>query len=302
MVRVVLIGLALLLAAAAGWMVKIYLSNQRAQLAEMAAAQKPKPVTTSEVLVVKAPVGITGTLSSSDLHWEAWPDDGIDSHYITRKARPDAIDKLAGSAARQPLFAGEPVTEDKLILRLNGGFLAAVLPEGDRAISLKVDEASGIAGLLLPGDRVDVILTHDMPVKEGEGPNGTPTMTKGFVSETIVRDLAVLAVDQDLKHDDKGSAKVGKTVTMAVTEAQAEAIALGRVMGSLTLSLRSAFGGAAPDQRAQPYTSGSDISGAIRARAVAAPPRPAPAAIVAPPPYTVTVFHGLTPETVTLGR
>lgn len=301
MVRVILVGLALLLAAAAGWMVKIYLSNQREQLAEMAAAQKPKPVTTSEVLVVGDAVDITGVLSAHDLRWEAWPDDGIHAHYITRKARPDAIDKLAGSAARQPLFAGEPVTEDKLILKQTGGFLAAVLPNGGRAITLKVDEASGVGGLVLPGDRVDVILTHDITVKEGEGP--TATLAKRFVSETIVRDLPVLAVDQDLKHDEKGGAKLGKTVTIAVDIGQAEAIALGRAMGMLTLSLRSAFGASTPDQRAQRYTSSTDISGALRALELPAPAAAAAsAAVVAAAPYTVTVFHGLTPETVTVAR
>jgi len=293
MVRVVLIVVALLLAATAGWMVKIYLLAQREQLVEMAAAQKPKPLPTAEVLVAANPVEITGVLTSSDLRWQPWPEDGLDPHYLTRKARPDAMAKLVGAAARQRLFPGEPLTEDKLLLKQNGGFLAAVLPEGQRAISLKVDEATGIAGLVLPGDRVDVILTHDVPSKDTGA-----TFVKRFVSETIVHDLLVLAVDQDLKHDEK-AAKLGKTVTLAVDTAQAEAVSLGRVMGTLTLSLRSSFGGALADLRGQPYTSSADISGALRALAAVPPPA---VAVAGSPAYTVTVFRGLSQETVTVAR
>lgn len=303
MVRVVLIVLALLLAAAAGWMVKLYLTSQKEQLAQWAQSQKPKPLPTTEVLVAAGAVDITTTIAGNNLRWQAWPDTGLHERYITRRARPDAMEKLSGAIARQPLFAGEPITEDKLLLKQEGGFLAAVMPDGGRAIALKVDEASGVAGLVLPGDHVDIILTHDIPVRDDE--RGAGAVTKRFVSETIVGDLRVLAVDQDLKHEDKDSAKVGRTVTVAVSAAQAEAVALGRAMGNLTLSLRSAFGKPPADERGQPYTSTFDISEALRAekaKAAATPSRPEPPRPRPAGPYTVTVFHGLMRETVTLGR
>ena len=300
MVRVVLIGFALLAAAAAGWMVKLYLSAQREQIAEMA-QQVAKPVPTTEVLVVNSDLDVASVLSSSDLRWQAWPDLGLHPHYITRRSRPDAIETLAGSAARQPLIGGEPVSEEKLILKQSGGFLAAVLPQGERAITLKVDEATGVAGLLIPGDHVDIILTHEVPVKTGDSGSGTGGATeKRFVGETIVRDLVVLAVDQELRRDDK-AAKLGKTVTLAVDVGQAEAIALGRSLGNLTLSLRSAFGSPKADDRQRPFTSATDISGALRDSEKALPP---PALSLSAPSsaYTVTVYHGLNAETVTLGR
>ena len=295
LVRVVLVGFSLLLAAAAGWMVKFYLSSQRAQLVEMAAALKPAsaPSSGTEVLVVRDGVEVAGVLSSGSLRWQFWPDDGVNPRYITRKARPDAIDKLSGAAARQPLFAGEPVTEDKLVLKQNGSFLAATLPEGGRAVSVKVDEATGISGLIQPGDRVDVLLTHDVPTRSDDG-RGNVSVTKGFVSEVIARDLRVVAIDQEIRHEDKAAGKIGKTVTLAVDAAQAEAVSLGRVMGTLSLSLRSAFGGDAPDARARAYTSATDVSAALGERA-AAPVRTAGA-------YTVTVYHGLTAETVSVTR
>ncbi|MEI6557571.1 MAG: Flp pilus assembly protein CpaB [Rhodospirillaceae bacterium] len=295
MVRVVLIGFALLLAAAAGWMVKLYLSAQREQLAEMAAALKPAPTPSpgTEVLVVRDGIDIAGVLSPGTLRWQLWPDEGVNPRYITRKARPDAIDKLAGAAARQPFYPGEPVTEEKLVQKKDGSFLAAVLPEGGRAVAVKVDEATGLSGLVLPGDRVDVILTHDLPLREDDGQGGV-TVVKRFVSEVIARDLPVVAIDQEIHHDDKAAGRPAKTVSLAVTPAQAETIALGRVMGTLSLSLRSAFGGNPPDPRARAYTSGSDVSAALGRRA-APPVRTATA-------YSVTVYHGRSAETVTLAR
>ena len=300
MVRIGLIALALLLAAAAGWMVQLYLSAKQDQLIEMAERFKPKPAPTSEVLVSVGPIDIGAVLSAGDLRWASWPDDGINDHYLTRKGRPDAIDRLAGSAARQSLFPGEPITEDKLVLKQDGGFLAAVLPDNSRAITLKVDEASGMAGLLLPGDHVDIILTHEVSTRDDEGQGGGG-LNKRVVGETIVTDLRVLAVDQEIKHDDKAQAKVAKTVTLAVNTSQAESIAVGRMMGTLTLALRSVFRGAGLDDlRAKGYTASTDISGALRDRAL--PPPPKPPVPVPEPPYTVTVFRGATPETVTLGR
>ncbi|MEI6987083.1 MAG: Flp pilus assembly protein CpaB, partial [Rhodospirillaceae bacterium] len=145
MIRVVLIVIALGLAASAGWMVKIYLTGQRARLTEMAANLKPQQLPTTDVLVADSSLDITAMVTKGAMRWQPWPEDNVNSNYITRKDRPDAIDKLAGSAARQPLVAGEPIIEGKLILKKDGGFLAAVLEEGGRAITLKVDEASGIA-------------------------------------------------------------------------------------------------------------------------------------------------------------
>ncbi len=298
MVRVVLIGFALLAAATAGWLVKHYLSAQREQLAEMAAHQVPKPVPTTEVLVVTRNVGIASVLSSGDLNWESWPDRGLNEHYITRRSRPHALDELGGAAARQPLFTGEPVTEDKLILMRDGSFLAAVLPHGGRAITLKIDEATGLAGLILPGDRVDVIVTHEVPVKVASG----VVPERQVVSETIVHELRVLAIDQELKQEGNKPPKLGKTVTLAVDIGQAEAIAVAEKLGTLTLSLCSAFGAAVADARERPYTSASDISGALRAAAAAAVPPPEAPVVAPPAPYSVTVFHGVTAETITLTR
>jgi pilus assembly protein CpaB len=289
------------LALAAGWMVKAYLTKERQHLASWAASQVPKPVPNAEILVAAKGIEQTAVLVPSDLRWQSWPEDGIVARYISKKSRPDAIEKLAGSAARHQIFAGEPITEERLILQRDGSFLAAMLPEGARAITLKVDEAAGVAGLLQPGDRVDVILTHDVPSREEDGQGGVTT-NKRHVSETIVKNLPIIAVDQDFKHEEAkhGKGNTGpRTVTLAVNMTQAEAIALGRAMGSLTLSLRSAFGQQAPDQRSQHYTSSGDISDALRSLKlpnVRTPPGGAS------PNYNATIFHGLVPETVAVAR
>ncbi len=297
MIRVILIGFSLLLAAAAGWAVKIYLSSQREELVAMKAALQPKVVVAPgvEVLVVRDAVQIAGVLSSGNLRWQMWPEEGVNARYITRKARPDAIDKFTGAAARQPLFVGEPLTEEKLVLKRDGSFLAATLAEGGRAVTVKVDEASGVSGLILPGDRVDVLLTHEVASREDDGKGGV-VMGKRYVSEVIARDLRVVAIDQEIRHDDKAAPKVGKTVTLAVDAVQAEAISLGRVMGSISLSLRSAFGGESNTVRQRGFTSSTDISAALGERAASAARTPETVT------YNVTVYHGLTPQQVRVNR
>ncbi|MEI8395619.1 MAG: Flp pilus assembly protein CpaB [Rhodospirillaceae bacterium] len=306
MLRLALIGVALVLAAVAGHMVKQYLDSQRAQLEEIAATKAPKPMVTAEVLVAANGVNMAGTVSSGDLRWEPWPEEGVHSRYILRKNRPDAIEKLAGSTVRETMFPGEPVTEEKLILKQDGSFLAAIMPEDGRAITVKVDEASGLAGMLRPGDHVDILLTHEVPNKDAPSQSMSSGNGKNFVTETILRDLRILAVDQEFKRDDKSGTKApGKTsttVTLSVDIAQAEALAVSRSLGTLTLTLRSAFGTTNTDRRQQPYTASSDISSALRTGSRPAAPKPASEGAVSIPGYTVTVFHGLTPETVTLGR
>lgn len=294
MFRIVLVAISLMIAAIAGWAVNYYLAAQREQLVEMAAAYKPAPPTQGvDVLVARDGVGIAGTLNSGNLRWELWPEIGVNSHYITRKARPDAIESLTGSAARQPLFAGEPLTEEKIVTKRDGSFLAAILPDGGRAVAVKVDEATGLSGLILPADCVDVILTHEVPTREDDG-NGGTRMVKRFVSEVIARELRVVAIDQEIRHDDKSANKVGKTVTLAVDATQAETISLGRVMGTLSLSLRSAFSSKVADARGRAYTSATDISAALGDR-VAAPVVPAGT-------YNVTIYHGDRARTVAIAR
>jgi pilus assembly protein CpaB len=153
--------------------------------------------------------------------------------------------RLLGTVVRNAVTAGQPLTHGSLVGPNDRGFLAAALGPGMRAVTVPVNVSSGVAGFVFPGDRVDIVLTQLVP-GGGEGP---PLK----VSETIVRNVRVLATDQriDSKGDDgKTEVKTFSNVTMEVTPRIAEKIAVAQSMGTLTLSLRSIADNTAELERA----------------------------------------------------
>jgi Flp pilus assembly protein CpaB len=142
------------------------------------------------------------------------------------------MNEFVGAVARTRVAAGEPITDTRLVRPGERGFLAVVLTPGMRAISVAVNETSGIAGLIFPGDRVDVVLTHSMQDDTG----GTPITRRA--SETVIRDVRVLAIDQNVDSQNVDP-KVGRTATLEVTPRQVEMINVMLELGSISLSLRS---------------------------------------------------------------
>jgi Flp pilus assembly protein CpaB len=138
-----------------------------------------------------------------------------------------------GDVTRRGIGEGEPVTPNRLVKPGERGFLAAVLKAGHRAVSIPIDAASGIAGLVFPGDRVDILLTHSVPARDSE--EGSDPRR---ASETILENVRVLAVDQAVD-DLQGEPKLAKTATLEVTPKQAEILSVARQLGGLSLSLRS---------------------------------------------------------------
>ena len=130
-------------------------------------------------------------------------------------------------------MVGEPIREAKLIKGNNAGFLAAMLPAGKRAISTEISPETGAGGFILPNDRVDVILTRRDREAEKRG------RVDVHVSEVILSDVRVLAIDQTVQEKDGQKVVVGKTATLELGPRQAETLALSRQLGTLTLALRS---------------------------------------------------------------
>lgn len=155
----------------------------------------------------------------------------------TDMIRADQTDDadVVGSVVVAPIAVGEPILRSRLLTPGQEGFLAAVLRPGLRAISVGVDAVSGNAGHIFPGDRVDVILTQDLS-----------TMLAGehrqrLATETILEDVRVIAVDQNLNENMKqrDPEKVARTITLEVGQADAQRVALAANLGKLSLSLRS---------------------------------------------------------------
>src|SRR5205807_9457289 len=115
---------------------------------------------TVDVLVAKSEIGLGQTVKPEDMQWQTWPAATASNLFIRRSERPEASKEVAGSIARSPFIAGEPIREPKLIKANGSGFMAAVLPTGMRAISTEISPETGAGGFILPNDRVDVILSR----------------------------------------------------------------------------------------------------------------------------------------------
>lgn len=193
----------------------------------------PPPAETTAVLVAAAPIPMGQTLAQEDLRWQDWPADAVPDGLITRE---DGIEAAAGAMARQGMLAGEPIRPERLIRAESGGFMSAVLPAGMRAVSISIDSrgSSSAGGFILPNDRVDILRTFRDESASQQG--GGDVM----VSETILRNVRVLAIGKSVQTDEDGNAFVdGEHATLELTPAQAEAITLSQRTGQLSLALRS---------------------------------------------------------------
>jgi pilus assembly protein CpaB len=190
-----------------------------------------RPVSeTVDILVAKQDIGIGRAVSPEDLTWQAWPIAAAGPLFIRRTERPDALNEFKGAVARAPFIAGEPIREQKLVRADGAGFMSAILPAGMRAVSTEISAETGAGGFILPNDRVDVLLT-----RREQGAQNADAVT----TETILRNIRVLAIDQTV--EEKGGQKVvvGKTATLELAAPQAETLAMSRQRGSISLALRS---------------------------------------------------------------
>jgi len=202
-------------------------------------SEKPPEVKTApapqiaavDVLVAKADIGMGQRIAPGDVQWQEWPANAATGNFIRKSDRPNAIEMLSGSIARTPFVGGEPIREAKLVNAKGSGFMAAILPSGMRAISTQISPETGAGGFILPNDHVDVILTRRDADKAAGGDSHS--------SETILTNVRVLAIDQNVQEKDGQKVVVGKTATLELTPSQTETLALSQQLGTLSLALRS---------------------------------------------------------------
>lgn len=196
-----------------------------------AAPVEPLPETI-DVLVAAKDIQPGGRVAAGDLVWQTFPKSGVVEAYITRIAHPKADEEWVGRIARAAFLIGEPVREQRL-MRADRGFMSVILTPGMRAIAVEVKAVSSAGGFVLPNDRVDIILTR--AAQRGATGSGDP-----FVSETILTNVRVLAIDQQVS-DAKGEAAMlaRDTATLELTPHQAEQVAQAQQLGTISLALRS---------------------------------------------------------------
>jgi pilus assembly protein CpaB len=188
---------------------------------------------TADVLVAKTDIGLGQKVTPNDVQWQSWPASTASNTFIRRSERPDATTQIAGSIARAPFIAGEPIREAKLVKADGSGFMAAILPTGMRAVSAEISPETGAGGFILPNDRVDVILS-----KREKNPDRS-NATDIVVSEIILSNIRVLAIDQAPKEKDGQNSVVGRTATLGLKPEQTAILAAARQAGTLSLALRS---------------------------------------------------------------
>jgi pilus assembly protein CpaB len=270
---VVFVLFAVVMAGLAAFLAKVWLDRRTAPVAVQQQAQVPaKPAGMINVLVAARAIHPGSRLVQDDIRWAAWPEDTLQDRYIreeqlakaeaavaTPGAAPTAdtgqlpIAKkdaeapdtntgtvVIGAIARREIIEGEPIRLDAIIQPGDHSVVSALLTPGNRAISVPISTESAAAGFISPGDRVDVLLASNVRSAIGETDNKKRDIIINWATETVLRDVKVLAIDQRLSHDDKeGPAIIGKTATLDVSPTDAERLLAAQQLGALSLVLRS---------------------------------------------------------------
>jgi pilus assembly protein CpaB len=229
-----------------------------------------EPRKTSIVLAARSlPIG--AVITEQDVKMVGWPGEAVPSGYIG--SLKDAI----GRGVITPVAENEPLLAAKVSTIDQGGGLPIIIKDGMRAMSVRVDEVIGVAGFVLPGTHVDVLLTLD------KGDNRPQSLTR-----TILQNVQVLAAGQQVQRDKEGKPQTVTVITLLVTLDDAELLVLAGKEGRIQLALRNgldtlsvATAGAKADQLAP--------SAATPRPRVASPNRVAPPAT---PRVNNTVIEG----------
>ncbi|MEY4556653.1 MAG: hypothetical protein RL093_1772 [Pseudomonadota bacterium] len=246
-----------------------------------AAAVPVRPM--ARVLVAAKDLQPGQRLTESDLAWKDWPVDEVNPAFITdgttplpaaaaaegaapAAARPEgavaSVTRAAtdlttggakadyvGSVVREPILAGEPIVGRKIVRAGDSGYMAAYLEPGMRAMAIRVTVETAAGGFILPGDRVDVLLTRETTMANMGAQEGDRSK---FASSTVMQNIKVLAIDQSTRAGDDEQAVVGATATLEVGPRDAEALALAKSEGELSLVLRSYADTGGPSGRVAP--------------------------------------------------
>ncbi|RCW23296.1 pilus assembly protein CpaB [Ciceribacter lividus] len=252
--RVIILSVAVVAAGAAG-MLAMRMSGPKTVIMQQTEAVMQKEETVN-VLVSAANLPVGSRLDEKSMHWMAWPSSGVVEGFITENNRPQALTELAGVIVRMPLFEGEPIRREK-IADSSARVMSSLLPSGKRAVSTEISVATGAGGFILPNDRVDVIMVRS----DKSGGSGN------YLTETVLANVRVLAIDQQVEEKDDGSKSViGTTATLELTPDQAKVITVAQQMADrLSLALRSVADAQEEDTSAADYLlSGSSGMPAIQ--------------------------------------
>jgi pilus assembly protein CpaB len=220
--RMIILGVAALAAGAAALLARGLLGGGTPQV------KAALPPATAEVLVATTDLQPGIALTADEVRWQQWPRSAVDASFITHDMTPDLKGVIAGAVVRAPMVPGEPLTGSKIVHADTAGFMAAMVSQGMRAVSIGISTESGAGGFILPNDRVDVLVTQQI--------SDSP---RRFGAHTLLKFVRVLAVDQTYREDKDQKVVLAKTATLELTPRQAEQVERAQASGTISLSLHA---------------------------------------------------------------
>jgi len=230
--RLVPFIIAILLAAAAAFIALKFLGGSEPAPKEIVVTPGQPDVKSVNVVVAARKIALGERITADMLEPQPWPEHLVVEGFI--KTGGDTS-RLVGMVARSSFQNGEPLIMAKLANPSDPNFLAADLPKDRRVATISTDGIAGIAGFLFPGDRVDVMVTHKIPKEEVEE-KGEKDET---VTETLLTNIKIVAVDQRSEPDPDGKIKPPASVSLEVSLDDAQRMRLAQEVGTLSLALRS---------------------------------------------------------------
>ncbi len=227
---ILLVGFALLSAAATFFLAKTWIDSQRDAIRRQAESLKPTTTESVNVLVAKADLPSGLIVKRDHMEWKPWPEKGVGKNFLMEGR--DKMEDVVDSVVRGGIVMGEPIVKGRVLKPGDRGFMAAVLKPDMRAISVKVKVDNSVSGFIKPGDHIDLLLSHTVT------PSNSVPPRQHKIAETILSDLRVIAVDQT-SNDQNGQASVSRTITLEVTQKQSEIITVAKNVGALSFVLRS---------------------------------------------------------------
>lgn len=230
--QLAVLGIALVAAAGAGYLA-LNLAKPEPVVVQKTIKKGPD-VRLEEVLVASDDLPV-GSKLSGNYRWQKWPEAAVTDGLITRSAEPEAGTEFEQWVVRNIIYRGEPIRRSKL-LGPGERFMSSMLPSGKRAVAVQISKATSAGGFILPNDFVDLIMTRRNNQQEQ-----ALAASDGFITETILKNIRVLAIDQTIVEDEEGNKTIiGETATLELTPQQAEIVTVAQQMADrLSLSLRS---------------------------------------------------------------
>ena len=227
--QIIVLGVSAVAFGGAYFVFNNYLGSQRKA---PIVVQAPK-IQTDRVLVAAQDIPMGVVVTEPMVSWQEWPKDAVSEQMLTKSIVSDLNGELKDTMTRLPFLRGEPLRRDKLVKAGIGGYMAAVLPSGMRAVAIKIDNSgdSSAGGFILPNDRVDVVRVY----RDDEA-----TRSKGsevVAHQTVLANVRVLAIGQNVQEENGKKVVVGGNATLELDPKQAELVIFTQHMAGSNLHL-----------------------------------------------------------------